>query len=1273
MVTVINNQTILEEHYDEDFQPSEEEILEYARAIDIDPEKEKELLWIAKEGIVAPLPPDWKPCQDPNGEIYYFNFATGESIWDHPCDEYYRRLVAEERKKNESSGGTTAKKVVVEKRNSKKKKDKKTKSLNFPDKTNKGPGSSLGPLKTETLAPLRGQPGLGGSLPSPVGALKPLNGSLGTTLGDTKGNQSSNNKSLGSLKPLSSSNDFERTSTSTNNMTLSTGAGEKINLMMDFPDDDSQESPRLDVHLDTNDLEELGYKKTARFNLDSYDLKNLNYEDPNESSDEDDSKILNPSSSNHEDSDDDGEVDFGINLALSDRLEKMSADFLMPARIDNKDNKDNDFFRNSDSSMEALRQLNLKEKKGVKNDIEDENKLDTKKKTKLPEARPTKKLNIPDESVQSEDESLDKSLRTEKKEVIGKLRVDLEKEQEREEKNIRDEYAIKMKELQLKIRDEHLEEEARLQEGMEDAIRKMKVEISRQQKEEEKKLEKKKIDDLEEYRTMLNNERRKEEDDMKEQSENEMNKLKEKYKSQEAAEKRILEKEHKQKIEELREKLEKEKDCTLEEMQQQHQYEIQQVKSEIEEQHEKAIQELKDELERNHENEAENIKNEIKTNQGNQQLKDIQRDLESEIELARGKHEKDLALLKTEHESRIYKAKQEFKEMEMKQQFELSERLEREKKNLEDLNELEIEKVKEEFEQCRSTQIAENERLEKQIAIRREEIQKELSGVDLERQQLSIESENGEALRLQNQKLKGKITEQNENLEKLRRIKEELQEEIDILNEAKGKLQRDTSDLERLLSSLKHQTEVQSKVQPKRAKNDTERMSKSSGGLSSDGENEEVEDKRLQLEELNDKTLTPGIKEPILASTAQNGVVSPAEDEKHLSTNRKPPEAWPERDVADTALEMEFLKSQKKVNREQSKPKTESLWKRFEDEENAIVRAKAFLKNRSSTLHEKKGYLETASNTVRSRGSNKLSRDLEASMLDDMKHKLDQEEEEITEALYHMSAGENLLRQKEERLKMLENTFANDLSSTSTDSDSELRRYESRQPVYHERNVRRRGSRRDYHDRRRDHQDRGRERALKDHHNGHNRRERRSHEPESYNSETNEHLMSSIKDINNELSRIWSYMTSIYQRAEPSDARPSDLRKTTARNRTEPAEVAMEKKWMNYFGNNSGLNSRSTTPRGPSDLAYASLRDHIYPHRQEPRAEEKAGSHNEWLRKFHSEIHLTSRPENQNSTSKYRRFDPMEIFSDSRPQSRLSASSWPKKFTLDDMGEVKYF
>ena len=33
--------------------------------------------------------------------MYYFNFLTAESTWDHPCDGYYKRLYEEEKKKKE--------------------------------------------------------------------------------------------------------------------------------------------------------------------------------------------------------------------------------------------------------------------------------------------------------------------------------------------------------------------------------------------------------------------------------------------------------------------------------------------------------------------------------------------------------------------------------------------------------------------------------------------------------------------------------------------------------------------------------------------------------------------------------------------------------------------------------------------------------------------------------------------------------------------------------------------------------------------------------------------------------------------------------------------------------------------------------------------------------------------------------------------------------------------------------------------------------------------
>merc|ERR1712194_25841 len=85
------------------YEPSQKEILEYAEWLGMDAIKDADLLWIAKEGLKAPLPPPWKPCStgggDNEGEIFYFNFETGESVWDHPCDEYHRKLLEKERAK----------------------------------------------------------------------------------------------------------------------------------------------------------------------------------------------------------------------------------------------------------------------------------------------------------------------------------------------------------------------------------------------------------------------------------------------------------------------------------------------------------------------------------------------------------------------------------------------------------------------------------------------------------------------------------------------------------------------------------------------------------------------------------------------------------------------------------------------------------------------------------------------------------------------------------------------------------------------------------------------------------------------------------------------------------------------------------------------------------------------------------------------------------------------------------------------------------------------
>eukprot|EP00443_Scrippsiella_acuminata_P079390 CAMPEP_0115471072 /NCGR_PEP_ID=MMETSP0271-20121206/52332_1 /TAXON_ID=71861 /ORGANISM="Scrippsiella trochoidea, Strain CCMP3099" /LENGTH=186 /DNA_ID=CAMNT_0002898241 /DNA_START=37 /DNA_END=594 /DNA_ORIENTATION=+ len=91
---------VLEESIGEDHEPEEADVLAYAEWLGIDMEVDADLIWIARAGLRAPLPAPWKPCQaGEEGEVFYFNFETGESVWDHPCDDFHRKLFAREHAK----------------------------------------------------------------------------------------------------------------------------------------------------------------------------------------------------------------------------------------------------------------------------------------------------------------------------------------------------------------------------------------------------------------------------------------------------------------------------------------------------------------------------------------------------------------------------------------------------------------------------------------------------------------------------------------------------------------------------------------------------------------------------------------------------------------------------------------------------------------------------------------------------------------------------------------------------------------------------------------------------------------------------------------------------------------------------------------------------------------------------------------------------------------------------------------------------------------------
>ncbi|XP_035707222.1 histone-lysine N-methyltransferase, H3 lysine-79 specific isoform X2 [Folsomia candida] len=73
---------------------SEGDIEEFAKLLGIDLDQEPHFRSLVEEGLLAPLPPEWKPCKDlTNNQFYYFNLTSNESQWEHPLNEVYREKV----------------------------------------------------------------------------------------------------------------------------------------------------------------------------------------------------------------------------------------------------------------------------------------------------------------------------------------------------------------------------------------------------------------------------------------------------------------------------------------------------------------------------------------------------------------------------------------------------------------------------------------------------------------------------------------------------------------------------------------------------------------------------------------------------------------------------------------------------------------------------------------------------------------------------------------------------------------------------------------------------------------------------------------------------------------------------------------------------------------------------------------------------------------------------------------------------------------------------
>eukprot|EP00297_Palpitomonas_bilix_P008896 CAMPEP_0113898414 /NCGR_PEP_ID=MMETSP0780_2-20120614/19361_1 /TAXON_ID=652834 /ORGANISM="Palpitomonas bilix" /LENGTH=537 /DNA_ID=CAMNT_0000890265 /DNA_START=213 /DNA_END=1823 /DNA_ORIENTATION=+ /assembly_acc=CAM_ASM_000599 len=91
---------------------TDEEVRDYAIYLGVDLPYEEYLLPIAKEALLAPLPPQWVEHVSASGDVYFYNKEKDESLRKHPLEDYYRDLIkaaqakrAFQEKEAESKGG----------------------------------------------------------------------------------------------------------------------------------------------------------------------------------------------------------------------------------------------------------------------------------------------------------------------------------------------------------------------------------------------------------------------------------------------------------------------------------------------------------------------------------------------------------------------------------------------------------------------------------------------------------------------------------------------------------------------------------------------------------------------------------------------------------------------------------------------------------------------------------------------------------------------------------------------------------------------------------------------------------------------------------------------------------------------------------------------------------------------------------------------------------------------------------------------------------------
>ncbi|XP_032820431.1 centrosomal protein of 164 kDa isoform X3 [Petromyzon marinus] len=846
---VTGEQLILEENVDDNFIPSEMEIMDYAMEIGIDPEKEPELMWLAREGIFTPLPKEWKPCQDVNGDIYYFNFSTGMSSWDHPCDEYYRQMVDKERERL-AKQGTVKAQDQKDKKKKKKTKEKKKDNINK-DKKGEQPAlktsGGLNPVQAPlgSLAPV--QKPLLGLTPIQMPArglapLQPLSGTLAPIRGPVESldnlgvSPRSSMDSLGFLKgPKKNANRGQvgGGKKEENAFGGEAGIGDDVendenplcaaeflkHLHLDIDEDDfqfeeseaSENIRELQVTEDTDEdgatldkdpaLSALPSKMSSRFNL--MGLDNLPPQLENKKTEV--SALPNTFSSRF------NVMDIDDLPPLLDNQKSEHADppvFPVHDDVDSKTNKDK-----GKTDETTKRQLSSGkfgfEKEASKASSSSVPLMVVEKPVKDGHDSEGRVSDCLKNKPQHELEGREKQLQKDNDDALEELKKQLEKELTEQEEKLQEEKEERLRKLRNKLQQEESDTVKQLEEELKKTKRTVEEQHRDELQREEARLKDEYARTLVRVRESLRQETEEEERKLKLQKEKTLQEQNALFFSMERDR---LEADKEGALKALREELEVEKQQVLEKLKETHLQELDELKSAVQEKHGKDIDHLKKELVETQMLEKNDVTERLKKAQLRQQqvddyekqLSELMRERRTDVER---EHVQKLDEMKADHTKSLHKIREDHMQEESNLRRSLMDSWKEERQRLQERHEEELSEMRRDQER-RLEQLTlvnaererdwkeEHERLQQNIldlSAKKLQLQNE---VEVERKKTQMRKEEQDAFEKEIQAKNGELQ------ERMARVVEALQKEEKSLEASMHAARRDLQEMERQKAEL---------------------------------------------------------------------------------------------------------------------------------------------------------------------------------------------------------------------------------------------------------------------------------------------------------------------------------------------------------------------------------------------------------------------------------------------------------------------------------------